>query len=479
MSAPNTHFGASTIARMLSEVDAVYFLGIGGVSMSSLAVMTARRGLLVAGYDRAKTSRIDDLTAQGITVYHTPDAAHIDSFGAVVYTVAISEEHPEYREAQRRGLPLISRADYLGYLMMDYKKRIGISGSHGKSTATCMCARIFMSAQTDPTVLSGAEMRSMGGAFRLGGRETMVFEACEYKDSFLDFNPSVAVILNAELDHVDYFRNMEQLRSSFAAFADRVGGAGTVIYNADDAETVLAMQAVRARRVTFGRLDENADYSAGNVRLNGGYASFDLQYHGQRLGRVGLRVPGEHNIYNALAAAAAAHVCGLCADDIVKGLQDFSGAVRRMEYKGMLNGARVYDDYAHHPTEVLATLREARLLGKGRLICAFQPHTYSRTATLFEQYVTALQQADAVVIAPIYAARETNTCGMSATRLASALPDGRAIGYEHMEQVASALCRLAEPRDTVVVMGAGNIDGIFAELPLQNDTCSTWNKNVD
>ena len=209
---------------MLSSVDAVYFIGIGGISMSSLAMLTLRRGLCVAGYDRTRSEVTGRLEAAGIPVFDQPDASHLDGFGAVVYTVAISEDHPEYVEAQKRGLPLISRADYLGYLMLTYRHRIGIAGSHGKSTVTCMCAQIFMSANADPTVMSGAPMRSMGGAFRLGGQESMVFEACEYKDSFLDFNPSVSVILNCELDHVDYFKSMNQIRASFAAFADLIFG---------------------------------------------------------------------------------------------------------------------------------------------------------------------------------------------------------------------------------------------------------------
>ena len=466
MSSPNTHIGAPAILHMLGGVDSIYFIGIGGISMSSLAMITARRGLRVGGYDRTRSVLTDQLENMGITVHDTADPAHLDGYGAVVYTVAIPEEHPEYAEAKRRGLPLISRSDYLGYLMLDYTQRIGIAGSHGKSTATCMCAQIFMSAMTDPTVMSGAAMPSMGGAFRLGGNDTMVFEACEYKDSFLDFNPTVAVVLNAELDHVDYFHSMDQLRASFAAFAERAGDKGAVVYNADDAQTVQAMKNVRVRRVTFGRHDARADYLALNVCTERGFSSFDLFFHGEKLGRVTLRVPGEHNVYNALAAAAAAHKCGLCASSIVRGLGEFRGASRRMEYKGTLNGAIVYDDYGHHPTEVSTTLREAAELSGGRLICAFQPHTYSRTATLFDEYVSALRQADYAIVAPIYAARETDTLGMSPQVLAEAVGNERAVGFDDMAAVAAELARVARPEDTVVIMGAGDIDGIYEILKL-------------
>ena len=471
MSTPNTHYGAEVLCRLLADKNSIYFLGIGGISMSSLALLTHRRGLRVGGYDRTRSEVTGRLEAAGIPVHDTPDPSHLDGFEAVVYTVAIAEDHPEYVEAARRGLPLVSRSDYLGYLMLDYQSRIGVAGSHGKSTATCMCAQILMSAMCDPTVMSGAPMRSMGGAFRLGGRNSMVFEACEYKDSFLDFNPTVAVVLNCELDHVDYFKSMEQLRASFAAFADRAGKDGCVVYNADDAETRLAMRDVVSRRVTFGIEDTTADYRATGIDLTGGYASFDVWHHDRPMGRVRLRVPGQHNVYNALAAVAATHECGLCSHDIVRGLEDFEGAVRRMEYKGTLNGAVVFDDYGHHPTEVNATLRESRLLGTGRLICAFQPHTYSRTATLFDDYVKALTLADAVVVAPIYAARETDDRGVSATKLAEAVNAavGREVarGCEDMALVAGALCELARPGDTVIVMGAGNIDSVYVGLPLE------------
>lgn len=477
MSSPNTHFGAEHIGRMLEGVDAIYFLGIGGISMSSLALMSARLGFRVAGYDRTRTALTASLEAEGIVVHDTVDVSHLDGFGAVVYTVAIEETHAEYAEAMRRHLPLISRADYLGYLMVDYASRIGIAGSHGKSTATCMCAQILMSAGADPTVMSGAAMRSMNGsvncsmngAFRLGGHDSMVFEACEYKDSFLDFYPNVAVILNAELDHVDYFRDMEQLRASFAAFADRAGRDGMVIYNADDEETVRAMASVIPRRVTFGRVAD-ADYRAQNVVVERGFASFTLMHCGTSLGRIRLRVPGEHNVYNALAAAAAARECGICSRDIVRGLEEFAGAVRRMEYKGRLNGADAYDDYAHHPTEVEATVREAAQLGGRRLICAFQPHTYSRTAALFDRYVSALSEsgADKVIIAPIYAAREVDTRGMSARVLAEAIGGG-AIGCEDMDEVVSAILAEVGPGDTVVIMGAGDIDGIWNKFSLDED----------
>ena len=465
MPTPNTHFGPDALREMLSPINAIYFLGIGGVSMSSLAVLTKGQGLCVGGYDRTASPLTRKLEASGIRIDYTPDASHLDGYGAVVYTVAIAPDQPEYLEAIRRGIPLISRADYLGYLMSDYGERIGFAGTHGKSTCTCMCAQLFMDAGMDPTVLSGASMPTLDGTFRAGARDYMIIEACEYMDSFLDFRPSVAVVLNTEWDHVDYFHSLEQLRDSFAAYASLVGRQGLAIYNADDPQTVQAMESVNARLVSFGRFTPSADFSSVNERMENGYARFTLMFRGKPLTEITLRIPGEHNIYNALATAAVARCCGLCSRTIAEGIHNFTGADRRMQYKGRLNGAAVYDDYAHHPTEVAATVREAALLGGGRLICVFQPHTYSRTATLFDRYVEALSPADTVILAPIYAARETDDRRVNSARLARAV-GGNAVALGGLPDIAAHLTAIVQPGDTVVIMGAGNIDALYPLLPL-------------
>ncbi|MBQ7337004.1 MAG: UDP-N-acetylmuramate--L-alanine ligase [Clostridia bacterium] len=467
MSTPNTHYTAAELSRMLDGVRSVYFLGIGGISMSSLAVLTRQLGYRVGGYDRTETSLTKALAQKGIVVDTLADAHHTDTYDAVVYTVAIPEDQPELNEAKRRGLPLISRSNYMGYLMTAYRSRIGVAGTHGKSTTTGMLAEIFFAADAEPTVLCGAVLPRLGSAFSVGGREHMLFEACEYMDSFLDFYPTMAVVLNTELDHVDYFCDIAQMRASYAAFADKVGAQGYVVCNADDEHTMIALQHCVGRRVTFG-IEADADYVASDIRLEKETReqSFALCCRGEYLGRISLRVQGRHNVYNALAAACAAREQGICMRAITAGLWNFTGVHRRMEYKGQLAGAALYDDYAHHPTEIRSSVEAARAMGCGRLICVFQSHTYSRTAALFDEFVAALRDADAVIIAPIYAAREQNTYGISEASLAAALQDKGipASCGESLDDTAAQLLATVRPGDTVLVMGAGDIERIYPLL---------------
>ncbi len=467
MSTPNTHYPKEELATLLAHAGAIYFLGIGGISMSSLARMTQRMGVRVGGYDRADTATVRQLRADGIRVDDRADAANLDGYDAVVYTVAISEEQPEYVQAIRRGLPLISRANYMGYLMDAYRCRIGVAGTHGKSTTTGMLTEILLAADTDPTVLCGATIPSLGGAYCVGGRDYMAFEACEYMDSFLDFYPTTAVVLNAELDHVDYFKSVAQMQASYTKFCNLVGQDGVVVLNADDDGTCAIRQGCVGRVVTFG-IDGDADYRAADIRHEAGSVSFALIKRGEHLGRLTLPVPGRHNIYNALAAAAAAGEQGICLRAIADGLARFRGVGRRMERKGSLGGAVVYDDYAHHPTEIRASITAAREIARGRLICVFQSHTYSRTAALFDEFAAALAMADEVIVAPIYAAREENIYGVSEALLSQALcrrgiPSSHATSFE---ETAALLQRVVRCEDTVLVMGAGDIERIYPLLSL-------------
>ena len=454
MSIENTHFGADKIGEMISLCKKIFFIGVGGVSMSSLAQMTKMRGFEVAGSDRRLGKLTARLEENGIKIFEGHSAANVADADAVVYTLAIGEDNPEYVEAKRRGIPAISRADYLGYVMTGFERRLGISGMHGKSSCTGMCAAVFLAAEADPTVVSGAEYPAMGGFYRVGGRESFIFEACEYKDSFLDFNPTDAIILNIELEHVDYFPDLSAVCDSFGKFAALTGEGGSVICNADDENMAEALKNYGGEVVTFGL--GNADFTAKNVDTSSGRASFDIIKKGEFFCHVDLRVPGRHNVYNSLAVASAADRYGIAAEAVGRGLSEFRGIKRRMEYKGRLGGAEVYDDYGHHPTEIAATLDGARALTKGRLICAFQPHTYSRTKTLFDDFVTALSAADEVLLAPIYAAREPNDPEVSSERLARAIGD-KARAFESVEALVASLGGL-ESGDLLVIMGAGDID---------------------
>lgn len=469
MSVVNTHEGPTRLSAYAAAAGSVFFIGIGGVMMSSLAYLTARAGHAVCGSDRAPSPVTARLEAAGIPVFYHHDAANLPAdCGLVVYTVAISGDNPEYVAARERHIPCVSRADYLGWLMTAYKNRVGVAGMHGKSTCTSMCARLFMDAEADPTVLIGAEYRPLGGAFRLGGQEHFIFEACEYMDSFLDFQPTVAILLGAEWEHVDYFKSLAQIQDSFAAFAGLTGSGGVTVVNADD-ETVSraagrALSAGKTGRViTFSTKHREADFFADRICLRGGLPCFRLMAEGEDWGEVQLSVPGLHQVYNALAAAAAARVCGLEWVPILHGLARFEGVSRRMEYRGQIGGAAVYDDYGHHPTEIRATLDGAAALcgthpdgTPGELICVFQPHTYSRTARLYPDFLTAFGRASRVFLIDIYAARETDTLGVSSAGLAADLGD-RASYCPSPAQAAAAVRAVARPGDVVVVMGAGDV----------------------
>jgi len=386
--------------------------------------------------------------------------------GAVVYTVAISPDNEEYLEAKRLGIPCISRADYLGYVMVGYKNRIGISGMHGKSTCTSMCAETFINALAEPTVLSGAELSTMGGAYRVGGNEHFIFEACEYMDSFLDFNPTIAVILNIEMDHVDYFHSIEQIRDSFSRFASITGENGYAVANGDDENVKMALESYKGNLVTFGIKNTDCDLLAKNITQKRGCYCFDVFCEGEFFCHIELNVSGYHNIYNALATVTASKICGLSPKEIEKGLAAFCGASRRMEYKGTQNGAKVFDDYGHHPTEVKTTLNGARDMTVGRLFCVFQSHTYSRTAALLDDFAKALSIADRVIITDIYAARETDTKGVTPELLAEMIGDN-AVAVHGFEAAANVLKSELRTDDLAVVMGAGDVWRTFEYLDLK------------
>ncbi len=469
MALENTHYGYEQIKQQLTDCHSIFFIGIGGISMSALARISHVLGYAVGGSDRWENEQTRGLQAAGIPVLFGHYAANISGYDAVVYTVAIAPDNPEYLAAKSSGKPLFSRADYLGYLMMAYQTRIGIAGMHGKSTCTAMCAQIFLET-ADPTILCGAELPALNhSTCRIGNtRNHFVFEACEYMDSFLDFYPTLAVVLNIGMDHVDYFHSMEQIRTSFLHFAERSGSKGTVLFNADDAESLLALEPFNGKKVTFA-VDGKADFCARRLQHADGITSFDFCHNETTLCRICLRVFGKHNIYNALAAASAATLCGISPARIADTLSHFSGAHRRMECRGTFCGAALYDDYGHHPDEIRATLAGAREMGYKRILCAYQPHTYSRTAGLFNEFCNAFALADHVYLADIYAAREQNVFDVSSELLANRI--GKCAEYcGTFEAIATALRRDARAGDLIIVMGAGNIDRIFELLRPETDT---------
>lgn len=469
MSLPNTHYGEVEIGRILSGVDCLFFDGIGGVSMQSLAIIAKRRGYSVKGYDREKTTATEMLKRCGIDVYYEESADQLDGVGALVYTVAIRADNAQYAEAMRRGLPCISRADFLGYIMSRYKARIGVAGMHGKSTTTAMLDSIFALSGRDPTVTCGAIMKSTGSTYRIGGGDDFIFEACEYMDSFLDFYPTQAIVLNIEREHLDYFHSLTQIESSFAKFMALTGDNGHIYLNQGDPNVMNAAKNYTGKITTFGVDCPTADYSACEITLNHGMPAFTVCRHGETLCRIQLSVPGTHSVCDALATASAAIENGIAPEAVAEALRTFEGVGRRMDYQGkMRTGALVYNDYAHHPTEIASTLSGAAAMDHARLWCVFQPHTYSRTKEFFDDFAKALSTPalHEVILTEIYPARETDSLGMSPALLAEAIRarGGHCRVLSDFEEIAAALTAESRENDMILVMGAGDIVNLSSML---------------
>lgn len=464
MALPNTHFGADYINGLLTGRKHIFFAGIGGVSMNALAHISHLRGHRVSGYDRSESDVTRKLESMGITVYYEADGAHMADCDALVYTVAMPADNPEYVYAGEHGIPRISRADFLGYIMTGFAKRIGVSGTHGKSTTTGMISRILTHSGVKPTVFNGAAMKESGTVDIIGEHDYFAFEACEYMDSFLDFYPSTAVILNIELDHLDYFKSIEQIIESFKKFINITGENGYAIVNRNDENCMKAVEGYAGQLVTFGRNNPDADYYSANEDECSGYPMFDLMAKGktEKIARVQLAVPGAHLIADALAAFAAAVTNGIPADKAAEGLALYEGICRRMEKICVTSaGANLYTDYAHHPTEIAASIAGARKICKSRLNLIFQPHTFSRTSELFDEFVEAFVncEADEIVLCDIYPARETNIYGISSDMLAEKIAAaGKTCSVIHtFEETAAYADKISGTGDMILVMGAGDV----------------------
>ena len=432
-----------------------HLVGIGGVSMCPLAEVLQSAGLAVQGSDMNESESVLRLRNMGIPVCVGHNAENLGHCDFVIRTAAAPDSNPEIAGAAARGIPVYERAEAWGAIMRRYPNAVCVSGTHGKTTTTSMCTHIFMAAGTDPTVMIGGTLPLLHGAYRVGEGDTVILESCEYRDSFLYFFPTVAVILNVEEDHLDYFQNLEAIQRSFRRFAELVPPeSGWVIANADNASTMETLQGIARRVFTFG-LSETADCTAASLSKDRGAQVFDILVHGEFYAHVRLNVYGEHNIANALAAASAAFVLGLPGKAVEEGLNGFTGAGRRFQKKGDFHGADVYDDYAHHPDEIRALLSAARQLGYQRIVVAFQPHTYSRTVKLFDRFVEALQMADVVILAEIYAAREENAYGISSADLCKKIPGS--VYCPTLEDTAARLRELVRPGDLVLTVGAGDI----------------------
>ena len=431
-----------------------HLVGIGGVSMASLAEVLHKAGVIVTGSDWNESTTVARLRSLGITVFTGPQKAeNIQGAECIIRTAAAHDDNPEIVAAHDAGIPVFERAQAWGAIMRNYKNALCISGTHGKTTTTSMCTHIFMAAQTDPTVMIGGTLPLLGADYRVGQGDTIILESCEYCNSFLSFFPTVAVILNIEADHLDFFRDLEDVEHSFRRFAELVPADGVIVANAEDENTMHTLDAINRPVMTFGV--ECGDVHTANLTWEQGLPAFDIVYRDSVYAHTTLSVPGIHNVKNALAAAAAAIALGVSGADIEAGLRDFRLPGRRFEYKGEYNGAKIYDDYAHHPGELSSLLNAVRNLNYTRIICAFQPHTYTRTHELFDDFVAVLKQADVTLLAEIFAAREQNTLGISSRDLVQKIPGSRY--FATLPELTEHLRAIARPGDLILTVGAGDI----------------------
>ena len=427
--------------------------GIGGVSMAPLAEVLHGAGMVITGSDMRESAVVEHLRSLGISVHIGHRAENLGQAELVIRTAAVHDDNPEIAAAHAAGVPVFERAQAWGAIMRGYKHALCISGTHGKTTTTSMCTHIIMAAGLDPTVMIGGTLPLLGAGHRVGKGDTIILESCEYCNSFLSFFPTVAVILNIEADHLDFFKDLEDVEKSFRAFADLVPEGGRIIANRDDENTMRTLAGEERPVTTFGLAE--GDIHAADLTWNKGLPTFDVVCRDQVYAHVSLSVPGLHNVKNALAAAASAMALGVPGEAVERGLAQFRGAGRRFEHKGTYHGAQVYDDYAHHPGELKALLDTARTLGYARVICAFQPHTYSRTAALFDDFADVLKKPDVTLLAEIFAARETNDIGISSKDLADQIPGAKYCAT--LPEVTDALRALARPGDLILTVGAGDI----------------------
>ena len=441
----------------------IFFSGIGGISMHAIAAALHQKGYKVGGSDIVDKWEIQKLRDMGIEVFIGHKKENVRGYDLFVYMARIKDDHPEMLEAKRLKIPVIKRAQMLGALTCRYQTSIGISGTHGKTSVTAMTSEIFMQAKTDPTFFIGAVYPPVNAAYKTGKDDYCIFEADEFSDSFLNFYPDIAVILNIEMDHPDFFKDLDDVISSFKEFLGNTSKVAVI--NGDDENVLKAAKNFKGEIITYSLKNKNAGIFVKNINYSDGFPEFDIIAKGENYAHIKLLVPGEYNIYNAAAAAGAAYICGIDGKFVEAGLNIFKGAARRFEYKGLLNGAKIYDDYAHHPTEVKKAITEMNKIARinnGRLWYVFQPHTYSRTSELRDDLLEALSYADNLILTEIYSATEKNTYNIYSKDIAKELDN--CVFIEKFEEIAEYLKSHAAENDLIVLTGAGDINNLTKML---------------
>ena len=450
----------------------VYFMGIGGISMSGLASILIERNFKVSGSDSKKSAMTENLENQGVTILYGQKAENIEKMqpiDVVVYTAAVHPDNPEFVAAKNAGIPMLTRAELLGQIMKQYGLPIAISGTHGKTTTTSMLSKILLEAGTDPTLSIGGVFKDIGGNIRVGKSEYFVTEACEYTNSFLSFFPKISVISNIDADHLDFFKDLDDIRHSFRKFAELLPADGSLIINGDIDNLSYITDGLKCSIITYGSTSDCDFYPTDITYDDHGNPAFKAHLKDGSVLDIKLAVPGIHNVYNALAAIAVSTILDIDKEHIVTALSLFGGTSRRFEYKGEIHGVTIIDDYAHHPTEIKATLTAAQNYPHGKIWCVFQPHTYTRTKALMNEFAEALSLADHVILADIYAARETDNLGISSRTLRDKIIElGHECNYfptyENFAEIEKFLLQNCTKGDLLITMGAGDVVKIGNEL---------------
>lgn len=440
--------------EFLHRCRTLHFVGVGGSGMFPIVQILLSQGYTITGSDNNPGDTIDQERKMGVAVTIGHAAENVGNADAVVYSAAIMQDNVELAEARRRGIPLIERSEMLGLLTRRFSNCVCICGTHGKTTTTSITTQILLAAGMDPSAVIGGKLNAIGGSGRAGKSDSMVVEACEFSDTFLHLSPDIAVILNIDNDHLDYFKTMDRLRASFHRFGEMT--SRTVLYNGDDENTRLAVAGLDGKKlVSFGMADTNDYHPAALVWKDGSHAEFDLVHQGGVIAHLHLNVPGKHNVLNAVAASCAALTAGASPRAVEEGVAAFCGVHRRMEILGVRNGVTIADDYAHHPTELAATLKACKELGYRSVWAVFQPFTFSRTAMLLDDFARVLPIADHVVMSAIMGGREINTYGISTADLAAKIPGS--VWFETFDEIADYVLKHAESGDFVITLGCGDV----------------------
>ena len=445
----------------------IHMIGIGGVSMSGIAAILTNWGFKVTGSDWAQSESTDKLISMGIKVTIGHNIEDVSNCDIVVYSAAIKQDDPEMLEAQRLSIPTIERADFLGELTRCFKNTICISGTHGKTTTTSMVSLCFLESLKDPNIQVGAFLNAIDGNYKVGNSEHFIIEACEYVESFLKFSPKAEIVLNIDNDHLDYFKTFDNIKNAFIKYVKLLPNNGVLVINGDDNNCLDLSQYTKAKVLTYGINNKNADFYAQNIEFdNDGFAQFDVFKNNNFFAKFKLSVPGVHNILNALSCIALCDYYGIDKDSLKNALIKFTGAHRRFEFKGKINGASIYDDYGHHPTEILATSTSVNNKKHNESWVVFQPHTYSRTKNLLDEFASSLLSFDNIIVLDIYAAREINTYNISSEDLVNKIISlGKNAKYiSNFEDCVSYLKTNVKENDIVLTLGAGTVTQIGSML---------------